>query len=118
MADEKTVEVVPLVRIEVGTDVHEPGANGAAGKPFKVTKAEADRLMGHVPPSVRLAGDEDDEDAEREPAEVPLAQRSRADLDALATALGVDKPGDLPNKGAVVKAIEKAQRAGNPSLAD
>ena len=110
---EKNVEVIPLARIEVGNEVHEPG-----GKPFKVTKEEADRLTRHVPPSVRLATDEDDEDGDDDnPPEVPLEKRSREYLDQVATALGVDKPGDLPNKPAVIKAI-RAKQQGNPSLAD
>jgi hypothetical protein len=44
------------------------------------------------------------------PAEVPLEDRKRDDLNALAAALGVEKPADLANKGAVIEAIRARQK--------
>lgn len=41
--------------------------------------------------------------------DVPLADRKRSELDALAAELGIESPDRLPNKGAVVEAIEDAQ---------
>lgn len=41
--------------------------------------------------------------------EVPLKDRKRGELDALAVELGVDAPDKLPNRGAVVEAIEAKQ---------
>jgi hypothetical protein len=43
------------------------------------------------------------------PEELDSFKRDR--LDAIATDLGVDRPGDLPNKGAVIDAIRTAQAA-------
>lgn len=45
-------------------------------------------------------------------ADVPLADLKRPELDKLAADLGIEDPAKLPNKGAVVEAIEAAQAAG------
>lgn len=55
-----------------------------------------------------------EEEAAETPAEVSAADHSREELDALATAAGVESPGDLPNKGAVAEAIN-AKAAETPA---
>jgi hypothetical protein len=50
--------------------------------------------------------------------EKPLAERKREQLDAIATELGIDAPDKLPNKGAVVEAIEQARAAATPSAGE
>lgn len=133
-----TVNVIPLVRIELsspeGTTVHEPGPQAEA---FAVSAEEAERLLAHVPPSVKLAGEAAPakltparKPATPQPAaggtqkrELPLAMRSHADLVLIATPLGIDAA-QYPKRGDLAKAITDKQKAGsdappagdNPSL--
>lgn len=50
-----------------------------------------------------------DNTAPANPEDLDTLKRDR--LDTIATDLGVDRPGDLPNKGAVIDAIRAAQAA-------
>lgn len=135
-----TVKVIPLVRIEhsspEGTTVHEPGPQAEA---FAVSTEEAERLLAHVPPSVKLAGDAAPAKAptaaprkqtapapaasEKAKRELPLAMRSHADLVVIATPLGIDAA-QYPKRGDLAKAITEKRKApsdappagDNPSL--
>jgi hypothetical protein len=135
---DSTVKVIPLVRIEhsspEGTTVHEPGPQAEA---FAVSAEEAERLLAHVPPSVKLAGEAAPAKltparkpanpqaaaGEKSKRELPLAMRSHADLSAIATTLGIDAA-QYPKRGDLAKAITEQQKAAadappagdNPSL--
>ena len=58
-----------------------------------------------------IAGGFINPNADATPAEKPLNELRRADLDKIAADLGVERPGDLPNKAAVIAAIT-AKREG------
>lgn len=129
---DSTVNVIPLVRIEhsspEGTTVHEPGPQAEA---FAVSAEEAERLLAHVPPSVKLAGEAAPAKPApaRKPAAAPpaagakkepsLFTRSRDDLVPIATALKIDAA-QYPTRNALAKAITEMQKAApageNPSL--
>ena len=69
------------------------------GEPVEVTEEEAEILDGH--PDVTV------EDG----ASTPDTSMARGELDKLAVAAGVDEPGKLPNKEAVIAAIQEAEKA-------
>ncbi len=57
-----------------------------------------------------VTGDDSEEDDEEEET-IILAKLSRAELNTMAAELGIDDVEDLPNKAAVIEAIEAAQAA-------
>lgn len=84
------------------------------GEEYDVSETEALRLHNDFPTHFKIEGFASSNTRSTGPANKELKDYTRAELNKMAKELGVEGAEDLPNKAAVVRAIEEAKEDSLP----